>query len=173
MNLKDKIRAIENHPINGVTFRDITTLLKEPSAFQEAIDQMVATIDDLEIDKVIGVEARGFIIGAPIALALKRGFVPVRKPGKLPHEKLRESYDLEYGKDSVEIHRDGIEPGEKVLVVDDLLATGGTAAAVAKMVNRLGGEVVAYSFLIELDGLGGRDVLGDYRVESIVTYKEG
>lgn len=173
MNLDDKIRAIENHPIDGVTFRDITTLLKDPEAFQEAIDQMLATIDDLEVDKVVGIEARGFIIGAPIALALKKGFVPVRKPGKLPHDKLQESYDLEYGKDSVEIHRDGIEAGEKVLVVDDLLATGGTSSAVAKMVEKLGGEVVAYSFLIELDGLGGREVLKDYRVESIITYKEG
>ncbi len=173
MNLKDKIRAIENHPIKGVTFRDITTLLMDPKAFQEAVDQMVASVEDLEIDKVIGVEARGFIMGAPIALALGRGFVPVRKPGKLPHDKVTESYDLEYGRDAVEIHRDAIEPGEKVLIVDDLLATGGTAAAVAAMVEKLGGEVVAYSFLIELDGLGGRDVLKDHRVESIVTYKEG
>lgn len=173
MNLKDKIRAIENHPINGVTFRDITTLLKDPEAFQAAIDQMVETIEDLKIDKVIGVEARGFIMGAPIALALKRGFVPVRKPGKLPYDKVRESYDLEYGTDAVEIHKDAIEPGEKVLVVDDLLATGGTSSAVGTMVEKLGGEVAAYCFLIELDGLGGRDVLKDHRVESVVTYKEG
>ena len=158
MELKDTIRAIENYPKEGVIFRDITTLLKDKDAFKKAVDEMAAKIDE-DVDKIIGIEARGFILGAALAYKLNKGFVPVRKPGKLPWDKLSESYDLEYGQDSIEIHKDAIEPGEKVVIVDDLLATGGTSKACLKLVRSLGGEVSSLLFLIELEGLKGRDLL--------------
>lgn len=169
MELKDTIRAIENYPKEGVIFRDITTLLKDKDAFEKAVDEMAAKIDE-DVDKIIGIEARGFILGAALAYKLNKGFVPVRKPGKLPWDKLSESYDLEYGQDSIEIHKDAIDPGEKVVIVDDLLATGGTSKACLKLVRSLGGEVSSLLFLIELEGLKGRDLLKGEKVLSVIKY---
>lgn len=170
MNLSDKIRALENYPIEGVTFRDITTLLKDKDAYKRAVDEMVERIRDKKVDKIIGIEARGFIVGAPIAYALGCGFIPVRKPGKLPHDTISASYDLEYGSDSVEIHCDAIEKGENIVIIDDLLATGGTSKAVGELVDKLGGNIVSYLFLIELEDLDGRKQLNGYNVESIIKY---
>ena len=169
MELKDTIRAIEDYPKEGVIFRDITTLLKDKDAFKKSVDEMAAKIDE-DVDKIIGIEARGFIFGAALAYKLNKGFIPVRKPGKLPWDKLSESYDLEYGQDSIEIHKDAIEPGEKVVIVDDLLATGGTSKACLKLVRSLGGEVSSLLFLAELEGLNGRDVLKGEKVLSVIKY---
>lgn len=172
MNLKDKIRNIYDYPIEGIIFRDITTLLSDNKAFKEAIDQLATIAEKYNPDQIIGVEARGFIIGACLAYALNCGFVPVRKPGKLPYDTIKESYGLEYGKDVVELHTDSIKKGEKVLIVDDLLATGGTCKATANLIEELGGEVLSCVFLIELVGLGGRDKLSKYKVESLLKYEE-
>lgn len=169
MELKDTIRAIEDYPKKGVIFRDITTLLKDKDAFNKAVDEMAEKIDK-DVDKIIGIEARGFIFGAALAYKLNKGFVPVRKPGKLPWDKVSESYELEYGEDSIEMHRDAIEVGEKIVIVDDLLATGGTAKACVNLVNRLKGEVSSLVFLTELEKLGGRKTLKGQRVYSIITY---
>lgn len=169
MELKNTIRAIENYPKEGVIFRDITTLLKDREAFKKSVDEMAAKIDE-DVDKIIGIEARGFIFGAALAYKLNKGFVPVRKPGKLPWDKISESYDLEYGEDSIEIHEDAIEPGEKVVIVDDLLATGGTSKACLKLVESLKGEVSSLVFLAELEKLGGRKTLKGQKVYSIITY---
>lgn len=169
MSLKDKVRAIPDYPKKGVIFRDVTTLLKEGQDFKEAIDKMVEKID-YEIDKVIGIEARGFIVGAPLAYKLSKGFIPIRKPGKLPCEKISVEYDLEYGTDSIEMHVDGIKKGEKVVIVDDLLATGGTSQAAIKLVESLGAEVAGLLFLMELDDINGRQKLKNYRVDSIIHY---
>lgn len=169
MELKDTIRAIENYPKDGIIFRDITTLLKDKDAFKRAVDEMATKIDK-DVDKIIGVEARGFIFGAALAYKLNKGFVPARKPGKLPYDKLIESYELEYGKDSIEIHKDAINPGEKIVIVDDLLATGGTSKACVDLVKRLKGEVSSIVFLIELLDLKGRETLKGVKVESIIKY---
>ncbi len=169
MSLKDKVRAIPDYPKKGVIFRDVTTLLKEGQDFKEAIDKMAEKID-YEIDKVIGIEARGFIVGAPLAYKLSKGFIPIRKPGKLPCEKISFEYDLEYGTDSIEMHVDGIKKGEKVVIVDDLLATGGTSQAAIKLVESLGAEVAGLLFLMELDDINGRQKLKNYRVDSIIHY---
>jgi len=169
MSLKDKVRAIPDYPKKGVIFRDVTTLLKEGQDFKEAIDKMAEKID-YEIDKVIGIEARGFIVGAPLAYKLSKGFIPIRKPGKLPCEKISVEYDLEYGTDSIEMHIDGIKKGEKVVIVDDLLATGGTSQAAIKLVESLGAEVAGLLFLMELDDINGRQKLKNYRVDSIIHY---
>ena len=169
MELKDTIRAIKDYPKGGVIFRDITTLLKDKDAFQKAVDQMAEKIDK-DVDKIIGIEARGFIFASALAYKLDKGFVPVRKPGKLPWEKVSESYELEYGEDSIEIHKDALEPGEKVVIVDDLLATGGTAKASVNLVEKLKGEVSSIIFLVELEDLKGREVLSGTRVESIIKY---
>lgn len=169
MGLKDKVRAIPDYPKKGVIFRDVTTLLKEGQDFKEAIDKMAEKID-YEIDKVIGIEARGFIVGAPLAYKLSKGFIPIRKPGKLPCEKISVEYDLEYGTDSIEMHVDGIKKGEKVVIVDDLLATGGTSQAAIKLVESLGAEVAGLLFLMELDDINGRQKLKNYRVDSIIHY---
>lgn len=169
MSLKDKVRAIPDYPKKGVIFRDVTTLLKEGQDFKEAIDKMAEKID-YEIDKVIGIEARGFIVGAPLAYKLSKGFIPIRKPGKLPCEKISVEYDLEYGIDSIEMHIDGIKKGEKVVIVDDLLATGGTSQAAIKLVESLGAEVAGLLFLMELDDINGRQKLKNYRVDSIIHY---
>ena len=157
MDLKDKIRSMKDYPKEGIIFRDITTLLKDGEAFRTAIDAMKDLVKDETIDKIVGIEARGFLLGAPMAYDMGVGFVPVRKPGKLPAATLSCEYELEYGTDKVEIHADAIEKGERVLIVDDLLATGGTARAAAELCKEAGADVVGCVVLIELDGLNGRD----------------
>ena len=169
MDYSKYIRNLKDYPKEGIIFRDITTLLKDKDAFRGAIDELVA-IAPKDVDKVVGVEARGFIVGAPIALELDAGFVPVRKPGKLPYKKIEASYELEYGTDTIEIHEDAISPGEKVIIVDDLLATGGTSKATIDLIERLGGKVEALVFLVELTDLPGREVLEGYDVRSLVKY---
>jgi len=168
--IEEHIRAIPDFPIPGILFRDITPLLKDKQGFKEAIDLFVDRFKDRGIDYVVGIEARGYMLGAPLAYAIGAGFVPVRKPGKLPYSKLSESYALEYGTNSLEIHADALGNGDKVLVVDDLLATGGTAAATIRLLQRLGAEVVAFAFLIELEALKGRDALQGIAVETFITY---
>ncbi len=168
--VREHIRAIENYPEPGVTFRDITPLLGDAAAFGRAVDDLVTRFHDVEVDRVVGVESRGFILAAPVAYRLRAGFVPVRKAGKLPWAVAREEYELEYGRDKLEIHRDAIHPDEKILIVDDVLATGGTAAATGRLVDTLGGDIVGYGFLIEIEGLGGRSRFDGERVESLATY---
>lgn len=170
MNLKDKIRVIEGFPTSGISFKDITTLLQDAEGLKECINQMAEKFKDLDVDLIVGPESRGFIFATPLAYLLGTGFVPVRKPGKLPAETIKYEYELEYGKDSLEIHKDSIKPGQKVLIIDDLLATGGTMIAAAKLVEQLGGEVAGLGFLIELVDLNGREKLSKYRVESLVKY---
>ena len=170
MDLKDKIRNIQDFPQEGVLFRDITTLLKDAEGMKEAIDQMTAKLEGIDFDLVLGPESRGFIFGMPVAYNMSKGFVPVRKAGKLPAEVVSKEYALEYGTATIEIHKDAIQPGQKVVIVDDLMATGGTAKAIVEMVEEMGGEVAAMLFLIELDFLEGRKVLPDYRIESIIHY---
>jgi adenine phosphoribosyltransferase len=168
--LREHIRDIADYPKPGVVFRDITPLLNHAAAFGRAVDDLVYRFHDLPVDRVVGVESRGFILAAPVAYRLRAGFVPVRKAGKLPWAVAREEYDLEYGTDKLEIHRDAIRPGERVLVVDDVLATGGTAAATTRLVEALGGVVAGLGFLIEIALLGGRARLGEHRVESLTGY---
>src|SRR5436305_15080105 len=156
IDLTTKIREVPDFPIKGILFRDITTLLQDGEAFRAAIDELAARVADLEVDVVVGMESRGFIFAAPLAYKLGVGFVPVRKLGKLPCETVRVEYDLEYGSNTLEMHRDAIRPGQRVLIVDDLLATGGTVGATIKLVEELGGQVVGAAFLIELTDLGGR-----------------
>lgn len=170
MDLKNEIRVIEDFPAKGISFKDITTLLKNPKGLKKSIDEMSERFKDIEIDVIVGPESRGFIFATPLAYLMGTGFVPVRKPGKLPAETIKYEYELEYGMDSLEIHKDSIIPGQKVLIVDDLLATGGTMVAAAKLVEMLGGEVVGLGFLIELEELKGRDRLKKYKVESLVKY---
>lgn len=170
MDLKQTIRVIPDFPEKGVSFKDITTLLKDREAYNYAIDGLVEYCKGKDVDVIVGPEARGFVIGAPLAYGLRIGFVPVRKPGKLPAKSITYEYDLEYGKDALEIHEDAISPGERVIVADDLLATGGTALATAKLVESLGGIVVGFVFLIELEYLKGRDLLADYEVIAPVKY---
>jgi len=159
--VKDYIRTIVDFPHEGIMFRDVTTLFSDPRGFRMAIDQMLHPYAGMQIDKVVGLEARGFILGGAIAHQLTVGFVPIRKKGKLPGAVLSEAYTLEYGEAVMEIHDDAIKAGEKILVVDDLLATGGTAAAGIKLIERLGGEIISTSFIIDLPELGGRKVLED------------
>ena len=170
MDLKDKIRSIENFPQEGVIFRDITTLLKDAEGMKAAIDQMTAKLDGVDFDLVLGPESRGFIFGMPVAYNLGKGFVPVRKAGKLPAEVVSKEYALEYGTATIEMHKDAIQPGQKVVIVDDLMATGGTAKAIVEMVEEMGAEVAAMLFLIELDFLEGRKVLPGYKIESVLYY---
>lgn len=170
MNLKDKIRVIEDFPKKGISFKDVTTLLQDKEAYKYTIDALVDYLKDKNIDIVVGPEARGFLFGAPLAYALSAGFVPVRKKGKLPYETISVSYDLEYGSDELEIHKDSIKKGQRVAIVDDLLATGGTIGSVAKLVEEVGGEVVSIDFVIELTELLGRDKLKKYDVMSLVDY---
>ncbi|MFD0674324.1 adenine phosphoribosyltransferase [Cohnella sp. GCM10027633] len=170
MDFKNYIRVIPDFPQPGIRFKDITTLLKDPVAYQAAIDELKALVKHLDIDLIAGPEARGFVIGAPLALALGVGFVPIRKSGKLPGDTVEAAYDLEYGKDRLAVHRDAIQPGQKVLIADDLLATGGTIATTINLIDQLGGEVIGAAFLIELGYLDGRDKLGDIEVVSLVTY---
>ncbi|OQX87010.1 adenine phosphoribosyltransferase [candidate division KSB1 bacterium 4484_87] len=168
--LKSKIRDVPDFPKAGIIFKDITTLLKDGDAYFRSIEELAARFNADDIDKVLGVESRGFIFAAALAYKWKKGLVLVRKPGKLPGEKLLQKYELEYGTDAVEIHLDAIQKGERVLVVDDLLATGGTISAAVKLTERLGGKVIGIGFLIELTFLNGRNLLNDYRVESLIQY---
>jgi adenine phosphoribosyltransferase len=168
--LSNLVRDIADYPSPGVTFRDITPLLGDGPAFGRAIDALVERFVGIEVDRVLGMEARGFIVAAPVAKEIGAGFVPVRKAGKLPWAVVREEYSLEYGSDKLEMHRDAIHPGERVLVIDDVLATGGTAAATCRLVEELGGVVVGLGFLIEIGGLGGRGRLGERVVESLHRY---
>jgi adenine phosphoribosyltransferase len=170
MSLVDHIRNVPDFPIPGILFRDITTLLKEPGAFRAAVDAMIEPFRADRIDLVVGVESRGFIFATPVAYGLRAGFVPVRKLGRLPSESIRVEYELEYGTNTLELHRDAIQPGQRVLVVDDLLATGGTAAAAVDLVQQLGGDVVGLAFLVELRDLKGRERLRHERVHSVVVY---
>lgn len=170
MNLKDTIRDVPNFPKKGIVFKDITTLLKNPEALSYSAEELYNIAKNKKITKVAGIESRGFIIGGILANKLGAGFVPIRKPGKLPSEKISESYSLEYGTDSIEIHKDAIEPGDIVLLHDDLLATGGTMEAAIKLVEKLGGKVAQISFLIELNFLNGRDRLKNYEVHSLIQY---
>lgn len=170
MDLKDYIREIPDFPKEGINFKDITTLMQNGEVFKTTIDRFVENLKDKEVDLIVGPEARGFLMGTPVAYALGVGFVPVRKPGKLPSETISYSYGLEYGEDTLEIHKDSIKKGQKVAIVDDLLATGGTMEATAKLIEKLGGEVVSMQFLIELELLKGRENLSKYDVNSLVTY---
>lgn len=172
MDLASTIRSVPDFPIEGILFYDITTMLKDPAALKESIDQLTNHYKGGDIDLVVGMEARGFIFGVPIAYQLGVGYVPIRKPGKLPAETLTESYELEYGSNSIEIHVDAIESGQKVLVIDDLLATGGTAKATCNLVEKLGGQIVGVGFVIELTFLNGREKLKDYEVFSLLKYDE-
>jgi adenine phosphoribosyltransferase len=155
MTIKSKIRTVPNYPKHGIMFRDITTLLNDPMGFKLTIDQLIARYKPMKIDKIAAIESRGFILGAPLAYFLNIGFVPIRKKGKLPAETIGQDYDLEYGKDRIEIHVDAISKGEKVLLVDDLIATGGTAEAATKLISLVGGEVEECCFVIDLPDLGG------------------
>lgn len=168
--LREIIRDIPDFPKQGIIFKDITPLLRDPRHFSATIDDIAVNFKDKGIDIVLGAEARGFILGGAVAYRLGAGFVPARKPGKLPHIVAAAEYDLEYGKDSLEIHEDAIMNGQRVLIVDDVLATGGTAGAKVELVERLGGKVAGIGFLIELAFLGGRERLGAYDVYSIIKY---
>ena len=159
MSIKSRIRTIENYPIEGVMFRDITTLLKDPIGLRSSIDAFVNRYKDLQIDKVVAIESRGFIIGAPLAYLLNIGLVLIRKPGKLPSDTFKQNYELEYGTDCIEVHTDAINEGDKVLIVDDLIATGGTAEAAVKLVHKMNGEVIECCFVIDLPDIGGRSRL--------------
>jgi adenine phosphoribosyltransferase len=168
--LKSKIRHVPDFPKAGILFYDITTLLQEAAGFRSAVDSLAIPFEGQGIDVVVGIESRGFIFGAAVADRLGAGFAPVRKPGKLPSTTLRASYSLEYGTDTLEIHDDAVRPGQRVLIVDDLLATGGTARATSELVTKLGGEIHALAFLIELVALNGRERLGDYQTLSVLKY---
>lgn len=169
-HLKALVREVADFPKPGINFYDITTLLKDPTGLRDVIDALKMCFDPKGIDLVLGIEARGFIFAPAVAYALGTGFAPVRKPKKLPAATERVEYALEYGTDVLEIHKDAIQPGQRVLIVDDVLATGGTAAAVAKLVEKLGGTVAGLSFVIELDFLNGRSKLGGYGVQSLLHY---
>ena len=168
--LKAAIREVPDWPKKGILFYDVTTLLKRADRFREAIDALIYPYRERKVDLVAGVEARGFIFAPTVAYALGAGFIPVRKAGKLPAATHKATYDLEYGTDSLEIHRDAVEPGQRVLIVDDLIATGGTAKAVAELIEQMGGKVVGLAFLVELEFLNGRQKLPQYEVTSLLKY---
>lgn len=170
MNLKEYIADIPDFPKEGILFRDVTPLMADGKAFKEACDRMIAFAKEVGADVIVGPESRGFIFGCPVAYELGIGFVPVRKPGKLPRETVSVSYDLEYGSNELHVHKDGVTKGQKVLIVDDLFATGGTVEATVEIIHQLGGEVVGCAFLIELSDLHGRDLLKDINILSIMTY---
>lgn len=170
MNLKDTIRSIEDFPEKGIIFRDITTLLKNPEALRQAVDEIEDSLKDVDYDVIVAPESRGFIFGMPLAYNEKKGFVPIRKKGKLPAETVSMEYALEYGTATIEIHTDALRKGQKVVIVDDLLATGGTAKAMIDLVESLGAEVSALCFLIELVDLHGRDALKGYNVKTLLKY---
>ena len=168
--LEDYVVTIPDFPEPGIMFRDITSVIQDPEGLKLAVDGLVDLVKDLDFDLVIGPESRGFIFGVPVAYLLGKGFVPVRKKGKLPRETVSQKYDLEYGQAEVEIHKDAVRPGQKVVIVDDLIATGGSAEAAAKLVEKLGGQVVRMVFVMELAGLEGRKKLDGYDVESLIVY---
>ena len=171
MNLREKIRTVPNWPIEGVMFRDITTLLLDPDAFKDTCDMLFERYQKMEIDKVVAIDARGFIFGAVLAYKLNVGFVPVRKAGKLPHKTISESYTLEYGENRVEMHLDAIEKNERILVVDDLIATGGTISAATKLVEKLGGVIVECVFIVELPDLKGREKIKNYDIFALTEFE--
>ena len=170
MNLQEYIRDIPDFPKPGIVYRDITPMLQNPRAMREGVERFLEHLKDVKIDKVVGIESRGFFFATLLAAKLNAGFVPIRKPGKLPYKTHRESYSLEYGVDTLEIHQDAIEKGERILVHDDVLATGGTAAAACKLVEKVGGEIVQCNFLIALDFLDGKQKLSKYEVVSLFSY---
>jgi adenine phosphoribosyltransferase len=169
-DLRALIREVPDFPKPGIRFYDITTLLKDAAAFRDVIDQMAAQVGDTRVDVVVGMESRGFIFSAPLAYQLNAGFVPVRKLGKLPAETIEVEYELEYGTATLEIHSDAIAKGQRVLIVDDLLATGGTVMGTIELVRRLGGEVAGLSFMVELSALNGRDKLDEFDIHTLLTY---
>lgn len=169
--VEDYVRTVPNFPEEGVMFRDITTVLKDPDGFHLAIDELKKRVEGLDFDLFVGMESRGFIFGAPLAYEMGKGLVLIRKKGKLPCETVSRDYDLEYGTATIEMHKDSIQPGQKVVMVDDLIATGGTAKAGIDLVEELGGEVVKVLFLMELKGLHGRDQLKGYEVDSVISYE--
>ncbi|HHX55563.1 MAG TPA: adenine phosphoribosyltransferase [Clostridiales bacterium] len=168
--LEEYVRTIPNFPEEGVMFRDVTSVLQDKDGLRMSVDRMQELLKDIEFDMIIGPESRGFIFGVPIAYNMYKPFIPIRKKGKLPYKTIEQEYDLEYGTEIVEIHKDAIKPGQKVAIVDDLIATGGTIEAITKLVDKLGGEVVKIVFLMELEGLNGRDKLIGYDVESVIKY---
>lgn len=170
MDVKDYIRTIPDFPKEGIMFRDVTTVLNDADGFTLAVDEMTKLLDGLEFDMIVGIESRGFIFGAPIAYNLKKPFVPIRKKGKLPYKTVEESYALEYGTATIEVHEDAIPAGSRVVIIDDLIATGGSAKAAANLVEKLGATVVKFAFLIELPALGGREILKDYSVGSVTEF---
>lgn len=172
MDLKDKIEVIEDYPKKGISFKDVTTLIQEGDAFNYAIKSISDYLRNKNIDVVVGPEARGFLIGAPVAYSLGVGFLPIRKKGKLPRDTIQVEYELEYGVDVLEIHKDAIKPGQRIAIVDDLLATGGTVEAAAKLIESAGGEVVSLNFIIELTELKGREKLNNYETFSLVEYSK-
>ena len=169
--VEDYVRSIPDFPEEGVLFRDITTVIQDADGFHLAIDEMKKKLEGIDFDVIAGAESRGFIFGAPLAYAMNKGLVLIRKKGKLPCETVSQEYDLEYGSAVIEMHKDSIKPGQKVVLVDDLMATGGTVEATIKLVEQLGGEVVKIVFLMELAGLNGRERLKGYDVESVITYE--
>lgn len=169
--IEEYVRSIPDFPEEGIIFRDVTSVLQDADGLKLAIDSMMELLDEVDFDVIVGTESRGFIFGVPIAYEMGKPFVPARKKGKLPCETISVTYDLEYGSAEVEMHKDAIKPGQKVVLVDDLIATGGTIEACAKMVEMLGGEVVKIIFLMELAGLNGRDKLQQYDVASVITYE--
>ena len=170
-NLEDYVITIPDFPAPGIMFRDVTGILQDADGFALAVDKMTEMVKDLDFDLVVGAEARGFIFGAAMAYKLHKAFVPARKKGKLPRETVSESYELEYGTAEIELHKDAIAPGQKVVVVDDLIATGGTVEAICRLVEKLGGEVVKVCFIMELAGLKGREKLAKYDVDSAIVYE--
>ncbi len=168
--LEEYVLTIPDFPEPGIMFRDITSVIQDPEGLHMAVDQLSEKAGEIDFDYVVGPESRGFIFGVPVAYMLRKGFIPVRKKGKLPRETISCKYDLEYGQAEVEIHKDAIKPGQKVIIVDDLIATGGSAEAAAKLVEQLGGKVVKFLFVMELAGLKGRERLKDYDVESLIVY---
>lgn len=169
--LEDYVTSIPDFPEKGIIFRDVTTILQDANGLHLAIDQILDMLKDVDYDVVLGPESRGFIFGVPVAYAAHKAFVPVRKKGKLPREVIRAEYDLEYGSAEIEIHKDAIKPGQRVVIVDDLIATGGTIEAITGLVEQLGGQVVKICFVMELAGLKGREKLGKYDVESAIVYE--
>ena len=170
IDLKTNIRSVPDFPKKGIIFKDITTILKDPQSLKYTLVKLLSMTDNLKIDKVAGIEARGFMFGCMLAEKLNAGFVPIRKPGKLPADTIKETYSLEYGTDTIEMHKDAISPGDKVLLHDDLLATGGTACAAARLIEKAGGEIVLVSFIVELCFLNGREKLKGYNIQSVVQF---